>query len=84
MMDKDGYIFVYCMDKENSLTELDPFFELHEQINERKHVPIVMVANKKDLVDADPSCCEVDTEKGKAVAAKYGAKYIEVYVPYKF
>jgi GTPase KRas protein len=78
MMDKDGYIFVYCMDKETSLTELDPFFELHEQINERKHVPIVMVANKKDLVDADPGCCQVDSERGRAVAAKYGAKYIEV------
>jgi small GTP-binding protein len=50
MMDKDGYIFVYSMDKEQSLAELNPFFELHEQINERKHVPIVMVANKKDLI----------------------------------
>lgn len=78
MQDKNGYIFVYCMTKESSLTELDPFFELNEQINEKRRVPIVMVANKKDLVDADPSCCEVDTERGKAIAAKYGAKYIEV------
>ena len=50
MMDKDGYIFVYAMDRESSLRELDPFFELSEQINETRHIPIMLVANKKDLV----------------------------------
>lgn len=52
MMDKDGYIFVYSMDSIVSLQELQPFFDLHKQINENKRPqpPIVMVANKKDIV----------------------------------
>lgn len=52
MMDKDGYMFVYSMDSRVSLHELQPFFDLHMQINEGKRQipPIIMVANKKDLV----------------------------------
>lgn len=50
MAEKDGYLFVFSMDSSHSLAQLEPFFELHQQINENAHVPIVLVANKKDLV----------------------------------
>ena len=53
MTDKDGYIFVYSLDNEKSLDELLPFFEMHEQINESKKVPIILVGNKKDLMSGD-------------------------------
>lgn len=49
MIEKDGYIFVYSMNSRHSLEELQHFFELHQQINEHREVPIVLVANKKDL-----------------------------------
>lgn len=79
MMDKDGYMFVYSMDSRVSLHELQPFFDLHMQINESKrHIPpIVMVANKKDLVEADPKRRQVSSEEGRRIAASYNAKYVE-------
>jgi GTPase KRas protein len=90
MMDKDGYVFVYSMDSRMSLHELQPFFELHLQINEtntmrshrphpphRSMPPIVMVANKKDLVAQDPSRCQVSSDEGRRIARSYGAIYME-------
>ncbi|GAB9472834.1 hypothetical protein Gpo141_00010000 [Globisporangium polare] len=79
MMDKDGYVFVYSMDSRISLHELQPFFDLHLQINESKRPlpPIVLVANKKDVVDQDPSKCQVSTEEGRRIARSYNAHYIE-------
>ncbi|ETV76385.1 hypothetical protein H257_09417 [Aphanomyces astaci] len=79
MMGKDGYIFVYAMDSRTSLHELHAFFELHLQINETKKTlpPIVVVANKKDLVEQDPSKCQVTSDEGRRVARSYNAGYIE-------
>lgn len=79
MMDKDGYMFVYSMDSRVSLHELQPFFDLHMQINESKRQipPIIMVANKKDLVEQDPSRRQVSSEEGRRIAQSYHAKYIE-------
>ncbi|OQR95716.1 ras [Thraustotheca clavata] len=79
MMDKDGYIFVYAMDSRTSLHELQPFFELHLQINETKRnlPPIILVANKKDLVEQDPAKRQVTSEDGRRVAASYNAVYME-------
>lgn len=79
MMDKDGYIFVYAMDREGSAeTDLRPFYELHAQINEGKDVPIVLVANKKDIIDNDPGKRQVTEERGRALAKEFGgAAYVE-------
>ena len=83
MMEKDGYIFVYSMTSKHSLDELQHFYVLHQQINEvrineHRSVPIVLVANKKDLVDGDTgNAAQVPTEMGKEQAMQWGAKYIE-------
>ncbi|OQR92880.1 ras-like protein [Achlya hypogyna] len=79
MMDKDAYVFVYSMDSRTSLHELQPFFELHMQINENKRPmpPIILVANKKDVVEQDPTKCQVPAEEGRRIAQAYNAKYIE-------
>ncbi len=78
MIEKDGYIFVYSMTSRHSLEELQHFFELHQQINEHRQVPIVLVANKKDLVGKhDGSVAQVSTEDGQAQAREWGAEYIE-------
>jgi small GTP-binding protein len=76
MMDKDGYIFVYSMDSAQSLEELVPFFDLHQQINENRNVPIVLVANKKDLAESGQAGI-VSQEVGMRKAAEMGATYIE-------
>ncbi|TMW64509.1 hypothetical protein Poli38472_011389 [Pythium oligandrum] len=79
MMDKDGYVFVYSMDSRLSLHELQSFFDLHLQINESRRPlpPIILVANKKDIVEQDPSRCQVTTEEGRRIAHSYNATYIE-------
>lgn len=78
MTDKDGYIFVYSMDDEKSLNELQPFFELHEQMNQGKFIPIILAANKKDIVDADPKKLAIPKEQGMALAEKVGnCAYVE-------
>jgi len=81
MMDKDGYILVYSMKSRTSFEELTPFFKLHKQINEsrssEKHVPIILVANKKDIVDSDSKSRQVSQSEGMEFAAKHGAIYCE-------
>ena len=39
--------------------------------------PIILVANKKDVVDCDPTKCKVSTEEGRRIAHSYNAQYIE-------
>ncbi|KAF1794360.1 P-loop containing nucleoside triphosphate hydrolase [Phytophthora cactorum] len=70
---------VKIMDSRISLHELQPFFDLHLQINESRRPlpPIILVANKKDVVDRDPSKCQVSTEEGRRIAHSYNARYIE-------
>ncbi|OQR95717.1 ras [Thraustotheca clavata] len=79
MMDKDAYVFVYSMDSRTSLHELQPFFELHQQVNENKRPlpPIILVANKRDVIEQDSAKCQVTTEEGRRIAQAYNAKYIE-------
>ncbi|EQC39683.1 hypothetical protein SDRG_03111 [Saprolegnia diclina VS20] len=79
MMDKDAYVFVYSMDSRTSLHELQPFFELHMQINENKRPmpPIILVANKKDVIQQDAAKCQVPTEEGRRIAQAYNATYVE-------
>ncbi|KAI9905995.1 hypothetical protein PsorP6_014067 [Peronosclerospora sorghi] len=79
MMDKYGYFFVYSMDSRISLHELQPFFDLHLQINEslRPLPPIILVDNKKDVVEREPNKCQVSTEEGRRIAHSYNARYIE-------
>lgn len=50
MMEKDGYIFCFDLTQENSLAELQPFYELHQELNEDRNVSIILLGNKKDLV----------------------------------
>lgn len=52
MTDKDGYVFVYSLDDEDSLQQLYGYLETLEQVNSGKPraPPIVVVGNKKDLV----------------------------------
>mmetsp|Transcript_9367 Transcript_9367/g.18509 ORF Transcript_9367/g.18509 Transcript_9367/m.18509 type:complete len:286 (+) Transcript_9367:757-1614(+) len=78
MMDKDGYVFVYSVDKKQTLDELDPFFSLYKHINGNDfHVPIILVANKKDITDLDPKKREVSIAEGRKKAAEYGAVHVE-------
>lgn len=78
MMEKDAYVFVFSLNARKSLDALEPFYELHRQINELSpDVPIVLCGTKLDLVKVDPKAREVPVEQARGVAERYGAKYIE-------
>mmetsp|Transcript_15752 Transcript_15752/g.17779 ORF Transcript_15752/g.17779 Transcript_15752/m.17779 type:complete len:285 (+) Transcript_15752:492-1346(+) len=79
MMDRDGYVFVYSVDSSSSFSGLEPFYSLHKRINESKgnQVPIILVANKQDIVEKDPSKAKVSVTKARALAEELGASYIE-------
>lgn len=78
MMHKDGYVFAFALNKKDTLSYLQQFYELHKQINEtRPHVPIILCGTKADLVSADPKCRQVSEAEGKAAAERFGATYIE-------
>ncbi|KAI9913154.1 hypothetical protein PsorP6_005891 [Peronosclerospora sorghi] len=68
MMDKDGYVFVYTIDSQISL---------HINKSHRPLPPIIIVANKKDVVESEPNKCQVSTEEGRQIAHSYNARYIE-------
>ena len=75
MIEKDGSIFVYSMNSRRSLDELQQFYELHQQINEHRDVPIVLVANKKDLCGGGSG--QVTSEEGMEQAKQWNATYLE-------
>lgn len=81
MMDKNGYILVYNLNSKQTLEDLKPFFKLYKQMHEsrahEKHVPIILVGNKKDVVDVNPKKREVTENEGKECARLNNAIYIE-------
>ena len=77
MINKDGYVFVFSLEQPQSLDELNPFLELHQQLNEGRRVPIVLVANKKDVASQDAQTQADARERGMKMAVELGAKYIE-------
>lgn len=78
MMGKDGYIFVFGLDREGSENDLAQYYELHTQLKEEgQPKAIMLVGNKKDLVDEDPSKRIMTEEEGKDLASKWEAEYIE-------
>ena len=66
---------MYSKESRHSLDELQHFYELNQQINEHREVPIVLVANKKDL--CGDGAGQVTSEEGREQAAQWNAIYIE-------
>jgi len=78
MMGKDGYIFVFGLDREGSQSDLAQYYELHTQLKEdNQPKAIMLVGNKKDLVDENPEKRIMTEEEGKALATRWEAEYIE-------
>mmetsp|Transcript_21148 Transcript_21148/g.39311 ORF Transcript_21148/g.39311 Transcript_21148/m.39311 type:complete len:285 (-) Transcript_21148:85-939(-) len=79
MMEKQGYVFVYSVNSKQSLEELDLFYKLHKQINDTNahKIPIILVANKKDITDLDPKKRQVSIAEGRKKAEAFGAIHIE-------
>ena len=61
MQDKDGYIFVYSLLDKTSLSHLNCYIELLEQVTVgMSHIPpVAFVGNKKDLTDREPDARDV-------------------------
>ncbi|KAI9907731.1 hypothetical protein PsorP6_016579 [Peronosclerospora sorghi] len=56
MIDKDGYVFVYIMDSRFSLHVVLSFHYINE--SRRPLPPIILVDNKKDVVELEPIKCQ--------------------------
>ncbi|KAF9408996.1 hypothetical protein BGZ94_002122 [Podila epigama] len=69
----DGFICVYSIASMGSFQELVGFRNQIWRAKESEHVPMVLAANKCDLVEER----EVDTEIGQEFAAMSNAYYIE-------
>ena len=63
------------MTSQNTLKELEHFYELHEQMNENRQVPIILVANKKDLINNSKEV--VTKDDGMEMAKAWNATYLE-------
>ena len=72
-------MFVYDLTNKKSLHYLNEFHQFHDLLNlqEGRQVPIMLVGNKKDLVDADPSLREVTEEEVLKYVDDWEAVHIE-------
>lgn len=81
MSDKDGYLFVYDKTDKSSLAELKEYYRMYSKLNPQSEakgpIPIILCANKKDLVTEDPSKEQVSKQEGQTYATNWGAHYIE-------
>lgn len=73
MMDKDGYLFVYSLLDKASVRQLYTFIDLLSQVCDgyEQAPPVVFVANKKDIVDRDPTLRKTSLEEIRYVIEAY-------------
>ncbi|KAG2459335.1 IDHC dehydrogenase, partial [Polypterus senegalus] len=69
----DGFLIVYSVTDKASFEHVDRFHQLILRVKDRESFPMILVANKVDLVHLR----KVSSEQGKEMAAKYNIPYIE-------
>ena len=71
---REGFLFVYSVDNRKTMEDLDHFHRLYLMTYPNRDVPLILVANKIDLLNKR----EITTEEGMALANKYNAEYYEI------
>ncbi|XP_058890053.1 ras-related protein M-Ras-like isoform X2 [Acipenser ruthenus] len=69
----DGFLIVYSVTDKASFEHVDRFHQLILRVKDRESFPMILVANKVDLVHLK----KVTSEQGKEMAAKHNIPYIE-------
>ncbi|KAF7732098.1 Ras GTPase [Apophysomyces ossiformis] len=73
MRNGEGFLLVYSITSRMSFEEITTFYEQICRVKDRDYFPMVLVANKSDLV-ADR---QVATQEGIDLAKQFGCKFIE-------
>ncbi|XP_041118695.1 ras-related protein M-Ras-like isoform X2 [Polyodon spathula] len=69
----DGFLIVYSVTDKASFEHVDRFHQLILRVKDRESFPMILVANKVDLMHLR----KVTSEQGKEMAAKHNIPYIE-------
>ncbi|KAA0715730.1 Ras-related protein M-Ras [Triplophysa tibetana] len=69
----DGFLIVFSVTDKASFEHVDRFHQLILRVKDRESFPMVLVANKVDLVHLR----KVTTEQGSEMATKHNISYIE-------
>ncbi|XP_061923504.1 ras-related protein M-Ras isoform X2 [Entelurus aequoreus] len=69
----DGFLIVFSVTDKASFEHVDRFHQLILRVKDREAFPMVLVANKVDLVHLR----KITTDQGQEMAAKHNITYIE-------
>ncbi|OCT60924.1 ras-related protein M-Ras [Xenopus laevis] len=69
----DGFLIVYSVTDKASFEHVDRFHQLILRVKDRESFPMILVANKVDLIHLR----KVSSEQGKEMATKHNITYIE-------
>uniref|UniRef100_S4RB38 Muscle RAS oncogene homolog n=1 Tax=Petromyzon marinus TaxID=7757 RepID=S4RB38_PETMA len=69
----DGFLIVYSVTDRTSFEHIDKFHQLILRVKDKDSFPMVLVANKVDLLHLR----KISSEQGRDMAAKYNIPYIE-------
>ncbi|KAH0621282.1 hypothetical protein JD844_022401 [Phrynosoma platyrhinos] len=69
----DGFLIVYSVTDKASFEHVDRFHQLILRVKDRESFPMILVANKVDLMHLR----KITREQGKEMAAKHNIPYIE-------
>nr|P97538.2 RecName: Full=Ras-related protein M-Ras; AltName: Full=Ras-related protein R-Ras3; Flags: Precursor [Rattus norvegicus]BAA20531.1 M-Ras [Rattus norvegicus] len=69
----DGFLIVYSVTDKASFEHVDRFHQLILRVKDRESFPMILVANKVDLMHLR----KVTRDQGKEMATKYNIPYIE-------
>jgi len=74
MYSGEGFLLVYSVSDRESFNEMPQFRTQILRVHEVEEFPMILVANKCDISGENR---KVSSEEGKALAQKFGCKYIE-------
>ncbi|KAL7991812.1 hypothetical protein Chor_016068, partial [Crotalus horridus] len=69
----DGFLIVYSVTDKASFEHVDRFHQLILRVKDRESFPMILVANKVDLMHLR----KITQDQGKEMAAKHNIPYIE-------
>lgn len=69
----EGFLLVYSVDSRRSFEETQYFYQQIQRVKDRNHYPVVLVANKCDLVRER----EISKSEGLALAQYLGVPLVE-------
>uniref|UniRef100_A0A2K5PQ63 Muscle RAS oncogene homolog n=1 Tax=Cebus imitator TaxID=2715852 RepID=A0A2K5PQ63_CEBIM len=69
----DGFLIVYSVTDKGSFEHVDCFHQLILRVKDRESFPMILVANKVDLMHLR----KITREQGKEMATKHNIPYIE-------